>query len=88
MWPDWELNPGPLTYESGALPTELCSPATYVVTPHLNRLYKTVQMRDHNTISMRNKKYYYQIPLLSRALEFLFLSPLKCLGTFCLLLPL
>ena len=27
MWPDWVSNPGPLTYESGALPTALRSPA-------------------------------------------------------------
>ena len=27
MWPDWLSNPGPLTYESGALPTALCGPA-------------------------------------------------------------
>ena len=24
MWPDWVTNAGPLTYESGALPTALC----------------------------------------------------------------
>ena len=27
MWPDRVSNPGPLTYESGALPTALCGPA-------------------------------------------------------------
>ena len=27
MWPDPVSNPGPLTYESGALPTALCGPA-------------------------------------------------------------
>ena len=27
MWPDRVLNPGPLTYESGAIPTALCGPA-------------------------------------------------------------
>ena len=27
MWPDWVSNPGPLTYESGALPTALRGPA-------------------------------------------------------------
>ena len=27
MWPDWVSNPGPLTYESGALPTVLRGPA-------------------------------------------------------------
>ena len=27
MWPDWVSKPGPLTYESGALPTALRGPA-------------------------------------------------------------
>ena len=27
MWPEWVLNPGPLTFESGALPTALHGPA-------------------------------------------------------------
>ena len=27
MWPDWVSNSGPLTYESGALPTALRNPA-------------------------------------------------------------
>ena len=27
MWPDQVSNPGPLTYESGALPIALCGPA-------------------------------------------------------------
>ena len=27
MWPDRVSNPGPLTYESGALPIALCGPA-------------------------------------------------------------
>ena len=27
MLPDWVSNPGPLTYESGALPIALCDPA-------------------------------------------------------------
>ena len=35
MWPDRVSNPGPLTYESGALPTALCGPAqgmgTYIL---------------------------------------------------------
>ena len=30
MLPDWVLNPGPLTYESGALPIALCGPANFV----------------------------------------------------------
>ena len=28
MWPDWVSNPGPLTYESGALLTALRGPAS------------------------------------------------------------
>ena len=31
MWPDRVPNPGPLTYESGALPTALCGPACFYV---------------------------------------------------------
>ena len=30
MWPDWvSSNPGPLTYELGALLTALCGPAAF-----------------------------------------------------------
>ena len=29
MWPDRESNPGPQTYESGALPTVLRCPASF-----------------------------------------------------------
>ena len=37
MWPDQVSNPGPLTYESGALPTALRGPALAVfnVNDHL-----------------------------------------------------
>ena len=31
MLPDRESNPGPLTYESGALPIVLCGPAYFVI---------------------------------------------------------
>ena len=31
MLPDWVSNPGPLTYESGALPIALRGPALYLV---------------------------------------------------------
>ena len=34
MWPDRVSNPGPLTYESGALPTALCGPAAILKRPH------------------------------------------------------
>ena len=41
MWPDLVSNPGPLTYESGALPTALCGPALFQSSPkHLDRFYK------------------------------------------------
>ena len=33
MWPDRVSNPGPLTYESGALPTALRGPALVKVIP-------------------------------------------------------
>ena len=32
MWPDRVSDPGPLTYESGALPTALCGLATCFLT--------------------------------------------------------
>ena len=31
MLPDWVSNPGPLTYESGALPIELRGPASVCI---------------------------------------------------------
>ena len=31
MWPDRVSNPGPLTYESGALPTALRGPASIIL---------------------------------------------------------
>ena len=31
MWPDRVSNPGPLTYESGALPTGLCGPTKFLL---------------------------------------------------------
>ena len=33
MWPDQVSNPGPLTYESGALPTALRGPAASLMKP-------------------------------------------------------
>ena len=37
MLPDWVSNPGPLTYESGALPIALHSPANSLDEIHLTR---------------------------------------------------
>ena len=34
MWPDRVSNPGPLTYESGALPTALRRPAVMIRQEH------------------------------------------------------
>ena len=36
MWPDRVSNPGPLTYESGALPTALRGPAAHHVKMYLD----------------------------------------------------
>ena len=35
MLPHWVSNPGPLTYESGALPIALCGPAPGDATRHI-----------------------------------------------------
>ena len=50
MWPDRVSNPGPLTYETGALPTALRGPADPYQMPHyvasdlgLQRLPMTLQ---------------------------------------------
>ena len=46
---------------------------TYVVTPHLNRLVETVQMRGHNIcFLMRNKKKYYHLSTTPSYLELWF----------------
>ena len=43
----------------------------YVVTPHLNRLNETVQMRGHNMFQCRTKKIYPKIsPITLSYLEF------------------
>ena len=54
----------------------------YVVIPHLNRLNDTVQMWDYVCFYAEGQKIisnYYQIPPLSRALDF-FLSPCFFIG--------
>ena len=37
MWPDRVSNPGPLTYESGALPIALRGPASYTGYIHVSK---------------------------------------------------
>ena len=39
MLPDWVLNPGSLTYESGVLPIALRGPAAYVMKMKLPNLF-------------------------------------------------
>ena len=39
MWPDRVSNPGPLTYESGALLTALRSPAAFYETENYKHIY-------------------------------------------------
>ena len=41
MWPDRVSNPGPLTYESGALTIALCSLASKTIPKNLDPSHKT-----------------------------------------------
>ena len=50
MWPDRVSNPGPLTYESGALPTALRGPARYVVSSLIVHSQKEVYTTDTRTV--------------------------------------
>ena len=45
MLPDWVSNPGPLTYESGALPIALRGPASRVVKGYNDILTKSTSAR-------------------------------------------
>ena len=50
MWPDRVSNPGPLTYDSGALPTALRGPALHCLVDYLRKIpyffdYVTVVLR-------------------------------------------
>ena len=45
MWPDRVSNPGPLTYESGALPTALRGPAKRVEACFAASLFTFTQLR-------------------------------------------
>ena len=42
MWPDRVSNPGPLTYESGALPIALRGPANAVVVASVKRIKEKI----------------------------------------------
>ena len=42
MWPDRVSNPGPLTYESGVLPTALRGPAVVYAIDSQNEAHKEI----------------------------------------------
>ena len=61
MLPDWVSNPGPLTYESGALPIALRGPAlSALLRPHLFIFYKTAYCANMylNSMSIIQKPEY------------------------------
>ena len=66
MRPDRVSNPGPLTYESGALPTALCGPAKLLLLSSLILVCCTVELQFSNTDG-----------LFTQAVSNLFLSPLE-----------
>ena len=63
MWPDRVSNPGPLTYESGALPTELRCPA---------RSKERVSFVTGNVLQRKFTQHHHTTrpPLTSRTLNF------------------
>ena len=64
MLPDWVSNPGPLTYESGALPIALPGPA-YLHTD-LNKIYTVELRRLQKTWSVSQYPKVYRIYLAIR----------------------
>ena len=62
MWPDRVSNPGPLTYESGALPTALRGPASWMRKDTLK--YKLSEMNfdfEISRINCRRQKYSFSV---------------------------
>ena len=67
MWPDRVSNPGSLTYETGALPTALRSPASYpsVISEYLIPCTGAVSRIYINQVIYKQKKLgYFQTFLL------------------------
>ena len=61
MLPDRVSNPGPLTYESGALPTALRGPAILLLwAEELQKFYEGATLIYDNTILNKTKKKFYQ----------------------------
>ena len=57
MWPDRVSNPGPLTYESGALPTTVRGPAALVGKFHLSELKMVCILLHGQTIAFWPRGY-------------------------------
>ena len=58
MWPDWVSNPGPLTYESGALPIALRGPA-------FSCNNELVQIKKMENVVSLSQKLYWSVTVLS-----------------------
>ena len=65
MWPDRVSNPGPLTYESGALPIALRGPARYVneqifvqIRACLSKLWTEISVEPSQNDHFRYRKSY------------------------------
>ena len=79
MWPDRVSNPGPLTYETGALPTALRSPASYIISEYLLPLipstgavsrYFTLTKVIYKQKKLGNSKLFLQFQKCNRVLLF------------------
>ena len=56
MLPDWVSNPGPLTYESGALPIALRGPAIYCEN---DIQWKKMQCKSFSLFTAKNISLYF-----------------------------
>ena len=57
MWPDQVSNPGPLTYESGALPTALRGPAQFCIKMKYKTSYITRNNKTFNLNANSNTNF-------------------------------
>ena len=69
MLPDRVSNPGPLTYESGALPIALCDPATVLENHKINMVAQKVYRQKIFQVVKDHIHYNCQINLSSSILE-------------------
>ena len=79
MWPDRVSNPGPLTYESGALPTALRSPA-----PERRKRFESVlcifDMSESVRLYLLFKKFTSVSKFYILALAYIFSTDFRCEG--------